>query len=158
MLPAAAAVAAYLLPQAIPHPAIGITSNIATYLLRLTAVGGIVTHLVSTTTPTEFTAALRAARISRAITGSGAVMLRFLPTITAEARAIRDAIRLRGIGRTSVMLRHAIRSIEYFTAADRIEPACRRRPFGHRTTAWTGLHGSPALTPKLPLTNVTIWC
>jgi hypothetical protein len=44
MLPAAAGVAAYLLPQAIPHPAIGIISTIATYLLRLTAVGGIVTH------------------------------------------------------------------------------------------------------------------
>jgi energy-coupling factor transporter transmembrane protein EcfT len=115
MLPAAAGVAAYVLPQAIPHPAIGIISTIATYLLRLTAVGGIVTHLVTTTTPTEFTAALRAARISQAIAVSGAVMLRFLPTITAEARAIRDAMRLRGIGRTSVMLRHPIRSIEYFT-------------------------------------------
>jgi len=62
-MPAAAGVAAYSLPQAIPHPAIGIISTIATYLLRLTAVGGIVTHLVTTTTPTEFTAALRAARI-----------------------------------------------------------------------------------------------
>lgn len=40
MLPVAAAVAAYSLPQAIPHPAIGIISTIATYLLRLTAVGG----------------------------------------------------------------------------------------------------------------------
>ncbi len=79
MLPAAAGVAAYLLPQAIPHPAIGIISTIAAYLLRLIAVGGIVTHLVSTTTPTEFTAALCAARISRAIMVSGAVTLRFLP-------------------------------------------------------------------------------
>ncbi|HTY33702.1 energy-coupling factor transporter transmembrane component T [Mycobacterium sp.] len=70
---------------------------------------------MTTTTPTEFTAALRAARISQAIAVSGAVMPRFLPTITADARAIRDAMRLRGIGRTSVMLRHPIRSIEYFT-------------------------------------------
>jgi energy-coupling factor transporter transmembrane protein EcfT len=111
----AAAAAAYLLAQAIPHPAIGIISAIAAYLLRLIAVGGIVTYLVSTTTPIEFAAALRAARISRAITVFGAVMFRFLRASVADARAMRDAMRLRGIGCTSVMLRHPIPGIEHFT-------------------------------------------
>jgi energy-coupling factor transporter transmembrane protein EcfT len=67
------------------------------------------------TTPIGFAAALRAARISRAITVFGAVMCRFLPASVADARAIRDAMHLRGIGSTSVMLRHPMLGIEHFT-------------------------------------------
>jgi len=118
MLPVVAealAAVAYLLPTLVVHPAVGVIGILAAYLLRLVAIGGIAVYLVGTTTPTEFGAALRAARIPRAITVSGAVMLRFLPTIVAEARAVRDAMRLRGIGGVFAMLRRPIRSIEYFT-------------------------------------------
>ncbi|ASE13584.1 energy-coupling factor transporter transmembrane component T [Mycobacterium avium] len=118
ILPSAAgatAAVAYLLPQAIPHPIIGAIGTVAAYLLRLIAVGAIVIHLVNTTTPSEFTAALRATHIPRAITVSGSVMLRFLPTIVGEARAVSDAMRLRGIGGTYGMLRHPVCTIEYFT-------------------------------------------
>ncbi|MGP3964020.1 energy-coupling factor transporter transmembrane component T [Nonomuraea sp. 3N208] len=112
---AAIAAVAYLLPMALPYPAVGVVAAVAAYVLRFVAVGGIGLHLVRSTPPTEFTAALRAARIPRAITVSAAVMLRFVPTIIAEARAVRDAMRLRGIGGWSGMLRHPVLSIERFT-------------------------------------------
>ncbi|WP_223167177.1 energy-coupling factor transporter transmembrane component T [Nonomuraea sp. SYSU D8015] len=108
------AAVAYLLPVALPHPAVGIVAVAAAFALRFVAVGGVALHLVHTTRPTELTAALRAARVPRAITVSGAVMLRFLPAIVAEARAVRDAMRLRGIGGWSGLLRHPLRSIEHF--------------------------------------------
>lgn len=109
------AAVAYLLPPAMPYPAVGVVATMAAYLVRFVAIGGIALHLMSTTSPTELTAALRAARVPRAITVSAAVMLRFLPTIIAEARAVHDAMRLRGIGGWGGMLRHPVLSIERFT-------------------------------------------
>ncbi|WP_196468705.1 energy-coupling factor transporter transmembrane protein EcfT [Planomonospora sp. ID91781] len=109
------AAVAYLLPAAVPHPAVGVVTTMAAYTVRFVAVGGVALHLVSTTSPTELTAALRAARFPRAVTVSAAVMLRFLPTITTEARAVYDAMRLRGIGGWGGMLRHPVLSIERFT-------------------------------------------
>lgn len=106
---------AYLLPPAVPHPAVGMFATMAAYLVRFVVIGGVALHLLSTTSPTELTAALRAARLPRAITVSAAVMLRFLPTIIAEARAVYDAMRLRGIGGWGGMLRHPVLSIERFT-------------------------------------------
>ncbi|WP_431930072.1 energy-coupling factor transporter transmembrane component T [Nonomuraea jabiensis] len=106
---------AYLLPLAVPHPAIGVVATAAAYMLRFVAVGGIALHLIRTTSPTELTAALRAARVPRAITVSAAVMLRFLPTIITEARAVHDAMRLRGIGGWGGLLRHPVAGIERFT-------------------------------------------
>ncbi|MER7958895.1 energy-coupling factor transporter transmembrane component T [Streptomyces sp. NPDC096030] len=117
-LPAAAAAAAavaYLLPLAAPWPLLGLMGVMGEFTLRLVAVGGIAAHLIRTIPPTRFTAALRAMRVPEAFTVSGAVMLRFVPTIVAEARAVRDAMRLRGLGGATGMLRHPLLSIEYFT-------------------------------------------
>ncbi|MEU7633163.1 energy-coupling factor transporter transmembrane component T [Nocardia sp. NPDC049220] len=111
---AAAAVAAsfaYLLPRTVVHPLTGVLGVLAAYLLRLVVIAGVAMYLVRTTTPSEFTAALRVARVPRGITVSGAVMLRFIPTMIAEARAVRDAMRLRGLG----MLGNPVRGLEYFT-------------------------------------------
>ncbi|WP_245550965.1 energy-coupling factor transporter transmembrane component T [Nocardia paucivorans] len=108
---AVAASLAYLLPRVVVHPLIGVVGVFASYTLRFLVVTGVVAHLVRTTTPSEFTAALRAARIPRGLTVSGAVMLRFVPTVIAEARAVRDAMRLRGLG----LFGDPIRGIEYFT-------------------------------------------
>ncbi|GAA3378556.1 energy-coupling factor transporter transmembrane component T [Streptomyces sannanensis] len=110
----AAAVVAYLLPRLAPWPVLGIVGVTAEFTLRLVAVGGIAAHLAQTVTPTRFTAALRSARVPSAFTVSGAVMLRFVPTILAEAKAVRDAMRLRGLGGLPAMLRRPVRSIEYF--------------------------------------------
>ncbi|GAA2826056.1 energy-coupling factor transporter transmembrane component T family protein [Nonomuraea rubra] len=112
---AVVAAVAYLLPMAAPHPAVGVIATVAAYALRFVAVAGIALHLMRTTTPTQLTAALRAARVPRAITVSAAVMLRFLPVIVTEARAVHDAMRLRGIGGWGGLLRHPVLSIERFT-------------------------------------------
>ncbi|SCK41130.1 energy-coupling factor transport system permease protein [Streptomyces sp. WMMB 714] len=117
-LPLAAGLAAavtYLLPLAVRSPVVGLFAVMAGFTLRLVAVGGIAAHLVNTISPPRLTAALRAARIPSVFTVSGAVMLRFVPTIVAEAQAVRDAMRLRGLGGVVAMLRHPVRSIEYFT-------------------------------------------
>ncbi|MGK8523826.1 energy-coupling factor transporter transmembrane component T [Nocardia asteroides] len=117
-LPVAAGVlaaVAHLLPSVAAWPVLGFAGIVSGYALRLVAVGGIAAYLISTVSPTRCTAALRAVRVPSAITVSGAVMLRFLPTIVAEARAVRDAMRLRGLGGRWAMLRHPMRSIEYFT-------------------------------------------
>lgn len=117
-IPAAACVAgafAFLVPAALPWPVLGTLGTLALYVLRLVAVGGLAAHVVRTTSPTELTAGLRQARVPRAVTASLAVMLRFTPAVIAEARAVRDAMRLRGIGGARTMLRHPILTIEYFT-------------------------------------------
>ncbi|MFI5798203.1 energy-coupling factor transporter transmembrane component T [Streptomyces sp. NPDC051677] len=117
-LPAAAAASAavaYLLPLAAPWPVLGLVGVMGGFTLRIVAVGGIAAHLIRTVSPTRFTAALRSARVPAAFTVSGAVLLRFVPTIVAEAVAVRDAMRLRGLGGRLSMLRHPVRSIEYFT-------------------------------------------
>ncbi|MGW1677354.1 energy-coupling factor transporter transmembrane component T [Saccharopolyspora sp. NPDC002376] len=111
----AAAAVAYLLPLAVASPVLGVVGVTAGFALRLVAVGGIAAHLSSTITPTRFTAALRLSRVPMAFTVPSAVLLRFVPTIVAEARAVRDAMRLRGLGGWWAMLRHPVRSIEYFT-------------------------------------------
>lgn len=111
----AAAAVAYLLPLVAAWPVLGLVGVMADITLRLVAVGGIAAHLIRTITPTRFTAALRLARVPSAFTVSGSVLLRFVPTIIAEARAVRDAMRLRGLGGWWAMLRHPVRSIEYFT-------------------------------------------
>lgn len=118
MLPAAAAAIAgiaFLLPLALPYPAVGFLAVGAAYLLRFLAISGIALHLVTTTSPTALTAALRASGVPRAVTVSTAVMLRFIPVIATEARAVYDAMRLTGIGGWGGLLRHPLASIERFT-------------------------------------------
>ncbi|WP_222719109.1 energy-coupling factor transporter transmembrane component T family protein [Actinokineospora xionganensis] len=111
----AAAAANYLLPLAAPWPVLGIVAITAGFVLRLIAIGGIAAHLARTVSPTRLTAALRAARVPSAFTVSGAVLLRFMPTIIAETAAVWDAMRLRGLGGVGGMLRHPLLAIEYFT-------------------------------------------
>ncbi|MBO0839599.1 MAG: energy-coupling factor transporter transmembrane protein EcfT [Sciscionella sp.] len=111
----ASAAVAYLLPMAADWPVLGFVGVTAGFGLRLIAVGGIATHVARTIPPTRFIAALRSARVPLVFTASGAVLLRFAPTIITEARAVRDAMRLRGLGGPLAMLRRPIRSIEYFT-------------------------------------------
>ncbi|MGW1893523.1 energy-coupling factor transporter transmembrane component T [Streptomyces sp. NPDC002004] len=111
----AAGAVTYLLPLAAPWPALGLVGAMGGFGLRMVAVGGVAAHLIRTISPTRLTAALRAARVPSAFTVSGAVLLRFVPTIVAEARAVRDAMRLRGLGGWLAMLRHPVRAIEYFT-------------------------------------------
>ncbi|MEU7764455.1 energy-coupling factor transporter transmembrane component T [Nocardia sp. NPDC049190] len=156
---AAATVAAsfaYLLPRAVVHPLTGVLGVLAAYLLRLIVIAGVAMYLVRTTTPSEFTAALRAARVPRGITVSGAVMLRFIPTMIAEARAVRDAMRLRGVG----MLGNPVRGLEYFTvpliasslrASEDLSASALLRGLGSRTRP-TCLR-----PPRFGIADVVVW-
>lgn len=118
ILPAIGATCAalvYLLPSLVEHPAVTIVAVASTYALRLVAVAGIAMHLVATTSPGELTAALRWARMPRAITVATAVMLRFIPIVISEGSAVRDAMRLRGFGGWSDLARHPVTAAERFT-------------------------------------------
>jgi len=54
-------------------------------------------YLVSTTTVSEFVAAMEKMKIPRSVIVPLSVMFRFFPTIAVEARSISDAMRMRGI-------------------------------------------------------------
>lgn len=74
---------------------------------------GLGMYAISAIRPTELTASLRAVHAPRWLVIPFAVMLRIFPVITAEARAIGDAMTLRGVRPTlGSMLAHPIRSGE----------------------------------------------
>ncbi|MGD8399680.1 MAG: energy-coupling factor transporter transmembrane component T [Bacillota bacterium] len=58
-------------------------------------------YLVATTTVSEFVAAMERLRVSPRIIIPVSVMFRFFPTIGEEARAIGDAMRMRGVSFTA---------------------------------------------------------
>jgi energy-coupling factor transporter transmembrane protein EcfT len=88
------------LRYAIPH-----TTGIINYLLLGTAIiimklmPGVVTgiYVFSSTTVSEFTAAMQRMHVSETITIPLSVMFRFFPTVAEEFSAINDAMRIRGV-------------------------------------------------------------
>ena len=103
------------LPRLLPSmltTAIGLAAN---YFLRFLVIYGVGQHLFRTATPGTMTAALRAARVPRALTVPVAVMLRFVPVVAAEASAVLDSMRLRGLTGWRSVLRHPVLSIGWFT-------------------------------------------
>lgn len=68
----------------------------------------------TTTTPGEFTAALRRMRIPEAVIIPCIVVIRFFPTLREDYRHIRNAMALRGIpSGGGSLLRHPAQSLEY---------------------------------------------
>ncbi|WP_278814005.1 energy-coupling factor transporter transmembrane component T [Bifidobacterium pullorum] len=68
----------------------------------------------TTTTPGEFTAALRRMRIPEAVIIPCIVVIRFFPTLCEDYRHIRNAMALRGIpSGGGSLLRHPAQSLEY---------------------------------------------
>ena len=103
------------LPRLLPSmltTAIGLAAN---YFLRFLVIYGVGQHLFRTATPGTMTAALRAARVPRALTVPVAVMLRFVPVVATEASAVLDSMRLRGLTGWRSVLRHPVLSIGWFT-------------------------------------------
>ncbi|GAA2180830.1 energy-coupling factor transporter transmembrane component T [Brooklawnia cerclae] len=71
-------------------------------------------YVLASTGATELAAALRALGLPRAVVIPFSVMLRFIPTVVGELRAITDAIRLRGlVPTTSSLLVHPVRTAEF---------------------------------------------
>lgn len=105
----------WLLPQWWPNPLTAIVSLACVYLIRFVAAVGVGMHLISTTSPTRLAAAFRAWRIPRPLSVTLAVMLRFFPVVGAEAAAVMDAMRLRGLVGARGLLRHPVLTLERFT-------------------------------------------
>ena len=105
----------WLLPVWWPNPVTAIVSIACVYLIRFVAAIGVGAHLIATTSPTQLAAAFRAWRIPRPISVTLAVMLRFFPVVGAEAAAVLDAMRLRGLIGVRGLLRHPVLSVERFT-------------------------------------------
>ena len=105
----------YALPRLLPSMATVAIGLAANYFLRFLVIYGVGQHLFRTATPGTMTAALRAARVPRALTVPIAVMLRFVPVVAAEASAVLDSMRLRGLTGWRSVLRHPVLSIGWFT-------------------------------------------
>lgn len=118
-------------------------SAASVYLMRFLAVAAVGSHLVMTTSPTQLGAALRAARVPRALTVTLTVMVRLLPVVAAETVAVLDAMRLRGLTGAKGVLRHPVRAAERFTvpmiasslrASDDLAASAVLRGLGSRRT------------------------
>lgn len=103
------------LPLLAPSTFSVLVGVVSAFLLRFVVVYGVVLHFFRTGTPAAVTAALRAARIPRALTVPIAVVLRFAPVVAAEASAVVDSMRLQGLTSRRSVLRHPVLSIERFT-------------------------------------------
>lgn len=106
---------AEVVPLLARHVLLGIAGIVASYLVRLAVVATMAAYLVRTTRPADLMAALRSVRVPRAVAVSLAVMIRFIPTVITEARAVGDAMRLRGLNLGPLgLLRSPVASLEYF--------------------------------------------
>lgn len=103
------------LPLLWPNIVTATLSLLGVYGIRFVTAIGVGRHVVATTSPTQLSAGLRAWHVPRAIAVTLAVMLRFFPVVAIEARAVLDAMRLRGLTGIGGFLRHPLRSIERFT-------------------------------------------
>lgn len=114
-----AAILIYLLGWVLPlvwtTPVVTVVAIGCGYLIRFVAAFGVGAHLITTTSPTQLSAALRAWHMPRALSVTLAVMLRFFPVVAAESAAVLDAMRLRGLAGAPGLARHPILSMERFT-------------------------------------------
>lgn len=67
-------------------------------------------YFLSTTTVSEFVASMERMHVTQKIIIPISVMFRFLPTVSEEMTAIRDAMRMRGIG---IMKKNPLTTLEY---------------------------------------------
>lgn len=135
-----------LVAQAWPSPATALVLLTCTYFMRFAVAVGVGAHLFATTSPASLNAAVRALRAPRVVAVMVVVMIRFFPVVWAEAAAVFDAMRLRGLTTPARVLRHPVRSIERFTvpmiasslrASEDLSAAAILRGLGsyHRPTA-----------------------
>lgn len=105
----------WIVPASWPNSVTAVVASVCVYMIRFVAIAGVGMHLIATSSPTRLSAALRASHMPRALSVTLAVMLRFFPVVAAEAVAVVDAMRLRGLAGAAGLLRHPILSMERFT-------------------------------------------
>ncbi|GIL25380.1 cobalt ABC transporter permease [Actinocatenispora comari] len=165
-LPAAAGVMWVLgwwLPLWWPNALTAVVSLACVYLIRFVVAIGVGAHVIVTTSPTQLAAALRIWRIPRPFAVTLAVMLRFFPVVGAEANAVLDAMRLRGLVGAGGLLRHPVLSVERFTvpmiaaslrASEDLSASAILRGLGSRRKP-TAMQPPRFATPDLVLVLVT---
>ncbi|MBV7432928.1 energy-coupling factor transporter transmembrane component T [Dermabacteraceae bacterium P13115] len=107
-------VLSWVLPTYVPGALTNIFAVGFAYMLRFGAAGGLGIYMMISTSPGDFSAALRAMRVPRVVNVPFTVMLRFLPTVVQESASVKDAMRLRGISGPGGMLRHPLLAMERF--------------------------------------------
>ena len=101
-------------PVYIPNVAVLLLGMIGYWTGRFALSIGMAYYVIKTTKVSEFVAALRAMKVPQVIVVPMTVMLRFIPTVFHELRAIVDAMRLRGVAGTGwSMAAHPLRTAEY---------------------------------------------
>lgn len=80
-----------------PYAWVGLLTMFLRWTTHFMVVGGISVYVFTSTRVSEFTAALMALRLPRAVVVPFSVMLRFIPSVVQELRDISQAMRLRGV-------------------------------------------------------------
>ncbi|MBI8999999.1 energy-coupling factor transporter transmembrane protein EcfT [Corynebacterium sp. CCM 9185] len=89
--------AAYWIPTHWPNSASALIGVLAFWISRFTVAAGIAVFVLTQLRPTELNAALRRMHTPHWLIIPLAVVVRFLPALLAETRAINEAMSLRGI-------------------------------------------------------------
>lgn len=101
-------------PALLQYGAVLFAGIIGYWLGRFAISIGMAYYVIKTTKVSEFVAAMRALKIPQVIVVPMTVMLRFIPTVLHELKAIVDAMRLRGVaGSKWSMVVHPLRTAEY---------------------------------------------
>ena len=109
-----AVVLLYVVPLWWQNTVVALLATIGYWTIRFGVAIAIAAYVVLTTGPAQFTAALRRLKVPSAVIIPFAVVLRFIPTVIDELRAITDAMRLRGLfPGTWGLLAHPLRTAEY---------------------------------------------
>ncbi len=103
--------------QALPLPRLDapwsfLVAGLAGVAVRVLPTVALAAYIVATTPVSRFVAAMQRLRLPMTVTVPMTVMLRYLPTITEERRAIRDALRLRGLTGIGSLV-HPLRALQY---------------------------------------------
>ncbi|QPK80904.1 energy-coupling factor transporter transmembrane protein EcfT [Schaalia sp. ZJ405] len=102
------------LPRLAPGPVSALIAGLGFWATRFAVAGGAAFWFLMTTSTGELSAALDRLRVPRVIVIPLTVMLRFIPLVVAELRAIVDAMRVRGvIPSGGSLMRHPVKAAEY---------------------------------------------
>ncbi|MGJ9492285.1 energy-coupling factor transporter transmembrane component T family protein [Actinotignum sp. GS-2025b] len=128
--------------------ALGIIVVESFWMFKLCAAAALAGYALTVLVPGELVAALRALRIPVAVTAPITVLLRFLPIVVSEYRAVREAMALRGLAMGWSAVFHPLRYLEFILVpllsscariADDMTAAGTLRGLGSRTRP-TSLH------------------
>ena len=102
----------YFFPKIWPNAFTAFLMVLGYWMIKLCTVGGLAGYAIKAIVPGELVAGLRSLRILVAITVPLVVLLRFIPTVFREYRAVREAMSLRGLQMGWRALLHPLHFLE----------------------------------------------